>query len=239
MSPEDLLNLARTSAGLRELLMSKASKPIWEAARTVQGIPECPSDLSDPQYADLLFGKGCSVRLIHLQSNLSSYLWLPTVLFWNTNKKNLYRTARSRLQIAVFWQKVSSPPFFLRASESQPANRIGSFLSTHCFKRRIIISQTTLRFSRWSLLFNVCRFSFYLRTIHLICTHFFQPVENNTHYGNTILYKAVASQLIELLEKIEELSSSPTELRAYIEDRQNVTRTILEVSVAPDISIKF
>ncbi|KLO05498.1 hypothetical protein SCHPADRAFT_862357 [Schizopora paradoxa] len=61
MTPEDLLNLARTSAGLREILMSKSSKRVWQAARTVQGtIPPCPSDLSEPQYADLLFGKGCS-----------------------------------------------------------------------------------------------------------------------------------------------------------------------------------
>ncbi|KLO03919.1 hypothetical protein SCHPADRAFT_841224, partial [Schizopora paradoxa] len=52
MTPEDLMNLARTSAGLREILMSKSSKRVWEAARTVQGtIPPCPSDLSEPQYA--------------------------------------------------------------------------------------------------------------------------------------------------------------------------------------------
>lgn len=64
MSPEDLLHLSRTSLGLRELLMSKSSKRVWEAARTVQGIPQCPSDLSEPQYADMLFGKGCSVSSV-------------------------------------------------------------------------------------------------------------------------------------------------------------------------------
>lgn len=64
MSPEDLLHLSRTSAGLRDMLMSKSSRRVWEAARTVQGtIPPCPSDLSEPQYADLLFGKGCSVSV--------------------------------------------------------------------------------------------------------------------------------------------------------------------------------
>ncbi|KLO04423.1 hypothetical protein SCHPADRAFT_840592 [Schizopora paradoxa] len=62
ISPGDLLSLARTSADLRAILMSKSSKRVWDAARRVQGtIPPCPSDLSEPQYADLLFGKGCSV----------------------------------------------------------------------------------------------------------------------------------------------------------------------------------
>ncbi|KLO18513.1 hypothetical protein SCHPADRAFT_993550 [Schizopora paradoxa] len=60
MTPLDLLNLARTSAGLRKLLMSKSSKRIWEAVRMIHNIPECPKDLSEPRYADLLYGKGCS-----------------------------------------------------------------------------------------------------------------------------------------------------------------------------------
>ncbi|KLO06466.1 hypothetical protein SCHPADRAFT_946061 [Schizopora paradoxa] len=61
MSPEDLLNLSRASRGLREILMSKSSERVWEAARKVQGnIPARPPDLNEPQYADLLFGKGCS-----------------------------------------------------------------------------------------------------------------------------------------------------------------------------------
>ncbi|KLO18512.1 hypothetical protein SCHPADRAFT_925128 [Schizopora paradoxa] len=60
MTPLDLLNLARTSIGLRELLMSKSSKRIWEAVRLIHNIPECPEDLSEPRYADLLYGKGCS-----------------------------------------------------------------------------------------------------------------------------------------------------------------------------------
>ncbi|KLO18521.1 hypothetical protein SCHPADRAFT_120477 [Schizopora paradoxa] len=58
--PGDLLNLARTSVGLRELLMAKSSQCVWESARRIHGLPDCPSDLSEPQLADLLFGRGCS-----------------------------------------------------------------------------------------------------------------------------------------------------------------------------------
>ncbi len=48
--------------------MAKSSKGMWEAARArqVTVTPALPEDLSEPQYADLLFGKGCSVRLIQL-----------------------------------------------------------------------------------------------------------------------------------------------------------------------------
>ncbi|THH04390.1 hypothetical protein EW145_g5553 [Phellinidium pouzarii] len=59
MSSHDLLNMARSSKSLRDLLMSKDSKPIWRAARENVGLPDCPSDLSEPQFADLIFCKGC------------------------------------------------------------------------------------------------------------------------------------------------------------------------------------
>ncbi|KLO15290.1 hypothetical protein SCHPADRAFT_938883 [Schizopora paradoxa] len=58
-SPEDLLHLARTCRQWRVMLMSKASKYIWEAAREAHSVPNCPDDLNEPKFADLLFGKGC------------------------------------------------------------------------------------------------------------------------------------------------------------------------------------
>ncbi len=61
LSPGDLLQLARCSRPFREMLMSKTSKHIWKVAREAHGVPNCPDDLSEPRFADLLFGKGCSV----------------------------------------------------------------------------------------------------------------------------------------------------------------------------------
>ncbi|KAH8108769.1 hypothetical protein DFH11DRAFT_1631209 [Phellopilus nigrolimitatus] len=59
LSPHDLLTMARASKSLRGLLMSKNSKPIWRAARESVELPECPTDLSEPKYADLIYCKGC------------------------------------------------------------------------------------------------------------------------------------------------------------------------------------
>lgn len=62
----DLLNLARTSNTLRQVLMSRKSMSVWIAARRNAGateVPEPPEDMSEPAWAQLLFGPAiCSVR---------------------------------------------------------------------------------------------------------------------------------------------------------------------------------
>ena len=61
--PLDLLHLAKTTKGFREFLMNRAvSLPFWKGARrNVDGLPECPEILSEPEYACLVFGTACNV----------------------------------------------------------------------------------------------------------------------------------------------------------------------------------
>ncbi|KAJ4485289.1 hypothetical protein J3R30DRAFT_1337821 [Lentinula aciculospora] len=62
LQPRDLLRLARTSLELRNILMSKTSEDIWLAARqNVKDLPPRPRDLSEPQYAYLLYEPCCHV----------------------------------------------------------------------------------------------------------------------------------------------------------------------------------
>jgi len=56
VAPSDLLNLSRTNMMLRKTLMSKQAITIWKAALEVWSAPECPSDFSEPRWANLLFG---------------------------------------------------------------------------------------------------------------------------------------------------------------------------------------
>lgn len=59
----DLLNLARTCKSLRGLLMDKSSVFVWKTARRqVQDLPDCPADLTEPEYAHLVFCARCNVR---------------------------------------------------------------------------------------------------------------------------------------------------------------------------------
>ncbi|KZO97154.1 hypothetical protein CALVIDRAFT_536621 [Calocera viscosa TUFC12733] len=61
LSPLDVLQMARTTRLWRQTLMSRSSTPVWRAARsTIPGLPDCPEDVSEPQYAKLLFERGCS-----------------------------------------------------------------------------------------------------------------------------------------------------------------------------------
>ncbi|KAF8547777.1 hypothetical protein OG21DRAFT_848516 [Imleria badia] len=59
--PLDLLNLARTCKSLRALLMDKSSALAWKTARCqVQyDLPDCPADLTEPEYANLVFYARC------------------------------------------------------------------------------------------------------------------------------------------------------------------------------------
>ncbi|KAJ3886700.1 hypothetical protein GG344DRAFT_81454 [Lentinula edodes] len=63
LEPNDLINLARTTRDLRGILMSKSSELIWRTARSnLDGLPPLPKDLSEPQYADLLFCTHCYIN---------------------------------------------------------------------------------------------------------------------------------------------------------------------------------
>lgn len=58
--PMDLLNLSRTSKDFRNLLLQRSSASAWKTARLqVDDLPDCPQDMSEPQYANLVFYPHC------------------------------------------------------------------------------------------------------------------------------------------------------------------------------------
>ena len=66
LKPLDLLHLARTTKDLRAILMNRSSISIWKHSRSqLDGLPDCPDDLSEPQYAEYLFGKACTVSPVY------------------------------------------------------------------------------------------------------------------------------------------------------------------------------
>ncbi|RXW15569.1 hypothetical protein EST38_g10282 [Candolleomyces aberdarensis] len=79
LPPLDLLQLARTAKSFRKFLMNRASKSIWtHALSTVEDLPPCPDDLSEPQYTYLMFTNHCHhVRdkrtRFHVNTALSLY----------------------------------------------------------------------------------------------------------------------------------------------------------------------
>ncbi|KAJ3930585.1 MAG: hypothetical protein NXY57DRAFT_1085281 [Lentinula lateritia] len=74
LEPRDLLRLARTSRDLRHILMSRTSESIWRATReNVEGLPPCPDDLNEPQYAHIFFEPFCHVTDQYVVAALKVY----------------------------------------------------------------------------------------------------------------------------------------------------------------------
>lgn len=65
LDPTDILNLGRTSRVTRQLVLSRVLKPVWVHARSrYPGLPDCPDDMNEPAYAELMFGDSCLVSKI-------------------------------------------------------------------------------------------------------------------------------------------------------------------------------
>lgn len=64
LEPLDVLHLSWTSIYIHNTLMDKnATSALWKKSRSlIVGLPECPNDLNEAQYAHLMFGKDCYVR---------------------------------------------------------------------------------------------------------------------------------------------------------------------------------
>ncbi|KAH8099253.1 hypothetical protein BXZ70DRAFT_1009070 [Cristinia sonorae] len=87
MHPLDLLNLCRTSKSFRQLLMDKTSVIFWKAARkNVDGLPQCPSFMSEPAFANLLFCSNCHNCL---KVGIKSVLWAFRARYCNDCKHTM------------------------------------------------------------------------------------------------------------------------------------------------------
>ncbi|KAG8795864.1 hypothetical protein FRC12_008587 [Ceratobasidium sp. 428] len=61
LEPGDLIALIRSNKFFRELLLRPSSIKMWrQAENNVPGLPACPHDMCEPQYAALLFSKYCT-----------------------------------------------------------------------------------------------------------------------------------------------------------------------------------
>ncbi|KAJ3730441.1 hypothetical protein C8R42DRAFT_7245 [Lentinula raphanica] len=62
LMPFDILRLSRTSKDIRAFLMTRSNASVWRTARyNVPELPPLPSDLTEPQYANLAFDSYCHI----------------------------------------------------------------------------------------------------------------------------------------------------------------------------------
>ncbi|KAG8686354.1 hypothetical protein FRC08_012547 [Ceratobasidium sp. 394] len=73
--PADVLSLARSNKLIRNILMSRASRPLWQAAfHNIPQMPPCPQSLCEPQYASLVFSETCSKCGVKVLDDPDPYL---------------------------------------------------------------------------------------------------------------------------------------------------------------------
>ncbi|KDQ49477.1 hypothetical protein JAAARDRAFT_643890 [Jaapia argillacea MUCL 33604] len=59
LTPKDLLNLSRTDKLLRKTLLSRKSLSIWKNVRLAAEVPDGPDGMSEPAWAEMVFGTTC------------------------------------------------------------------------------------------------------------------------------------------------------------------------------------
>lgn len=70
---------------------------IWKRARSqFDGLPDCPDDLSEPQYAELLFGKACTVSFFFFSFSPVCSIYLSQFCHRNLSTNVVYWSARVR-----------------------------------------------------------------------------------------------------------------------------------------------
>ncbi|KAF5310607.1 hypothetical protein D9619_007761 [Psilocybe cf. subviscida] len=59
LAPKDLISLSRTTKSLRSTLLDESAKSVWITSRSRKGAPDPPPDMSEAQWAALIFGHTC------------------------------------------------------------------------------------------------------------------------------------------------------------------------------------
>ncbi|KAJ7492275.1 hypothetical protein FB451DRAFT_1078197 [Mycena latifolia] len=66
LAPLDVLNMARATKDLRRVLMHRSAISIWKTSlRQVSGLPECPQEMSEPAWVNLVFSAHCHNCFAH------------------------------------------------------------------------------------------------------------------------------------------------------------------------------
>jgi hypothetical protein len=62
LHPQDLLRISWTTKAFRHVLTTTSSRTVWmNSFASVEGLPACPDDMNEVEYANLLFNPLCQV----------------------------------------------------------------------------------------------------------------------------------------------------------------------------------
>ncbi|EJF66113.1 hypothetical protein DICSQDRAFT_152111 [Dichomitus squalens LYAD-421 SS1] len=125
LHPYDLLRLARTTKAFRRLLLSRSSITIWrESLASVPGLPECPPDLTEPSYTNLLFDPHCHFCV---KARVMTVMWACRLRCCKSCLKDNF------IELVDIFRTIG-PPSWLKPGAMLPAEQINNRLLFPKFK---------------------------------------------------------------------------------------------------------
>ncbi|KAF8605499.1 hypothetical protein BDV93DRAFT_438725, partial [Ceratobasidium sp. AG-I] len=72
LNPNNLVLFACTNWSIRKRLLTRSMASVWRnALARIKGLPPCPTHMTEPAYAALIYSPWCSVNTFnHTQSNI-------------------------------------------------------------------------------------------------------------------------------------------------------------------------
>ncbi|KII84075.1 hypothetical protein PLICRDRAFT_367809 [Plicaturopsis crispa FD-325 SS-3] len=126
LQPLDVLILARSTKALRGILMNRRSAiSIWKTALSnCPGLPECPFDLTEPQYINLAFSKHCHFCLA---LSVPKVLWALRVRCCKKCLKDQVTSLNGRDHSRLHEEEKTLMPWERVGPEYSPYNRSRPF----------------------------------------------------------------------------------------------------------------
>ncbi|KAF8519621.1 hypothetical protein BU17DRAFT_89774 [Hysterangium stoloniferum] len=124
LEPVDLLHLARSTKSFHNMLMSRNSRSIWRISRSASfpDLPDCPPDLTEAQYTQLIFERDCHNCLVSRTLKVDNFIrvrlcrncW-PRLIISGTEALKRFPDLSLELLYCIpyrhegSWRKISSP----------------------------------------------------------------------------------------------------------------------------------
>ncbi|KAG8784599.1 hypothetical protein FRC12_018510 [Ceratobasidium sp. 428] len=124
LTPGDLLSLTRSSKFFRSMLLQRSAVQMWRRAESsVPGLPPCPPDMCEPQYAALMFSKHCTLCGAGATAKVDAHLAVRLCSACRDTQLQVLNTSRSSVNFELVRYSTHTRP---KREKSQPRLSIHS-----------------------------------------------------------------------------------------------------------------
>ncbi|KAG9088402.1 hypothetical protein FS749_002184, partial [Ceratobasidium sp. UAMH 11750] len=140
LAPLDVIYLTRVNVSVRQVLMHRSARPMWQACIENMGLPACPPGLSEPRYVSILYLPFCTACGAKEPRNPDAYLLVRLC-------------THCRQERLVDWRKVEPAEvqaLVLASEKSRTASELYVSGLKHSLKKEVKLVKSRLRWLRRS-----------------------------------------------------------------------------------------